>query len=186
MARPVSIKDDALLERLSRTFREVGYDGASVAVLAAATGLRKASLYHRFPGGKEQMARDVLSAAEAWLREHVIAPLESEGSADTRIAAVTQALERFYDGGRLSCLVNVLSSDFGCSGPFAEQVRGLAEGLISALSQALRGAGLAPSEADLKAEQVLSDLQGSLILTRVLGRTDPFDHFLQRLRQLQG
>lgn len=186
MARPVSIEDDALLERLSRSFREVGYEGASVAVLADATGLRKASLYHRFPGGKEQMAKDVLGAAEAWLREHVIAPLESADSADTGLAAVTQALARFYEGGRLSCLVNVLSSDFGRSGPFSAQVRRLAEGLLSAMSHALREAGMAPSEADLKAEQLLSELQGSLILTRVLGRTDPFDHFLQRLRQLQG
>lgn len=186
MARPVSIEDDALLERLSRSFREVGYEGASVAVLADATGLRKASLYHRFPGGKEQMARDVLGAAEAWLREHVIAPLEAGASTDRGIAAVTQALERFYDGGRLSCLVNVLSSDYGRSGPFSGQVRRLAEGLLSAMSHALREAGMAASEADLKAEQLLSELQGSLILTRVLGRTDPFDHFLQRMRQLQG
>lgn len=185
MARPVSIEDDALLARLSRTFREVGYEGASVAVLADATGLRKASLYHRFPGGKAQMAQDVLRAAELWLKEHVIAPLEAADRTDGVIVAVAQALEEFYDRGRLSCLVNVLSSDFGRTGPFTAQVRRLAEGLISAMSQALQGAGMAPSEADLKAEQLLCELQGSLILARVLGRTDPFDHVLQRMRQLE-
>lgn len=186
MARPVSIEDDALLARLSRTFREVGYEGASVAVLADATGLRKASLYHRFPGGKEQMARDVLRAAELWLKEHVIAPLEAAGRTDGVIAAVAQALEEFYDRGRLSCLVNVLSSDFCHSGPFSDQVKSLAERLISAMSHALHATGMAEPEADLMAEQLLSELQGSLVLTRVLGRTEPFDHFLQRLRRLQG
>lgn len=184
MARPVSIDDDALLERLGRTFREVGYEGASLSVLAAASGLRKASLYHRFPGGKEQMARDVLSAAEAWLQTHVIEPLLAEGEPAARIAAVTQALDRFYAGGRLSCLVNVLSSDFAAAGPFSEQLRRLAERLIAAVSHALRGTGMTPSEADAMAERVLCELQGSLVLARVLGRTGPFDRFLQRLRQL--
>ncbi|MEO0971892.1 MAG: helix-turn-helix domain-containing protein, partial [Pseudomonadota bacterium] len=60
MPRPASINDDDLLDRLSSVFREVGYEEASMALLASASGLKKASLYHRFPGGKEQMAREVL------------------------------------------------------------------------------------------------------------------------------
>lgn len=184
MARPVSVDEQALLDRLGRAFREVGYEGASVSVLAAAAGLQKASLYHRFPGGKEQMARDVLGAAEAWLQEHVVAPLDAEGPAGERIERVAQALAQFYAGGRQSCLVNVLSSDFGQTGPFSEQVRRLVETLLGAMSRALRSAGMAPKEADLRAEQILCELQGSLVLGRVLGRTAPFDHFLQRLRGL--
>lgn len=182
MARPVSVDEDLLLDRLSRAFREVGFEGASVSKLASAAGLQKASLYHRFPGGKEQMARDVLTAAETWLHAQVIAVLESDGPPAARIARVADALERFYSGGRQSCLVNVLAADFGRSGPFSEQVRRLVEALIAAIAHTLRATGLAKAEAGLRAEQILCELQGSLVLARALGHTAPFDHFLARLR----
>ena len=50
MARPQSVQDQDLMQRLSCVFRDVGYDGASLSILSEATGLKKASLYHRFPG----------------------------------------------------------------------------------------------------------------------------------------
>ncbi|TGQ06111.1 helix-turn-helix domain-containing protein, partial [Mesorhizobium sp. M00.F.Ca.ET.217.01.1.1] len=42
---------------IGEVFREHGYEGASLALIGAATGLGKGSLYHFFPGGKEEMAR---------------------------------------------------------------------------------------------------------------------------------
>ncbi len=47
---------EEVLDRLAAAFRRDGYDGASIARLSAATGLGKASLYHYFPGGKQDMA----------------------------------------------------------------------------------------------------------------------------------
>ena len=44
MARPRSVTEDDLLARLARLFSEVGYEGASLSLLAEATGLQKASL----------------------------------------------------------------------------------------------------------------------------------------------
>ncbi|SEL06497.1 transcriptional regulator, TetR family [Roseovarius azorensis] len=184
MARPVLIEDDALLAKLSRAFREVGYDGATVAILASATGLKKASLYHRFPGGKEQMARDVLSAAEAWLQARVIAVLRAQGRPQDRVAAMADALDSFYSGGKQSCLVNVLSADFGTTGPFSDQVRRLVRDLSEAISLVMQDAGMGAQDADLMAEQLLCELQGSLVLSRVLGTTRPFENFLLRLRDL--
>ncbi|WP_164094666.1 TetR family transcriptional regulator, partial [Serratia marcescens] len=50
----------ALIPILGEVFREHGYEGASLAVIGARTGLGKGSLYHAFPGGKEEMASAVL------------------------------------------------------------------------------------------------------------------------------
>ena len=55
------IEDDVLLDRLAETFKDVGYEGASLSVLSDATGLKKSSLYHRFPDGKAQMAQEVMA-----------------------------------------------------------------------------------------------------------------------------
>ena len=65
MSRTSAIDDGELIARLSGVFRDVGYEGATLSALAAATGLQKASLYHRYPGGKQQMADEVLAAALA-------------------------------------------------------------------------------------------------------------------------
>ncbi|SLN28938.1 Bacterial regulatory proteins, tetR family [Roseovarius litorisediminis] len=184
MARPALIEDDELLSKLSQTFRETGYEAASVAALASAAGLQKASLYHRFPGGKEQMARDVLTAAEIWLTENVIAALKADGTPRQRLAGMADALNVFYSGGKLSCLLNVLSTDFGKVGPFTEQLRGLMQSLISAIAATLEDAGLESDEAQAKAEQRVSELQGSLIVSRVLETTAPFEQCLNRMKEV--
>ncbi len=56
---------------VSEVFRRVGYDGASLEELAKATGLKKSSLYHRFPEGKRQMATEVLRFAGQWVKENI-------------------------------------------------------------------------------------------------------------------
>ena len=74
-AMPERMPDEQLLGALSEVFRAHGYEGATLAKVSEATGLQKSSLYHRFPGGKEQMAKAVLDAAAARVAGHVLAPL---------------------------------------------------------------------------------------------------------------
>ena len=49
----------AAIPALAEAFREHGFEGASLAQLCEATGLGKGSLYHFFPGGKDEMAEVV-------------------------------------------------------------------------------------------------------------------------------
>ena len=58
MVRTATVSDVELIERLAKVFKDYGYQGASMSIIAKASGLQKASLYHRFPGGKEQMAQE--------------------------------------------------------------------------------------------------------------------------------
>jgi len=51
------ITDAQLTDALTDVFRTYGYEGATLSRISEATGLQRASLYHRFPGGKEAMAR---------------------------------------------------------------------------------------------------------------------------------
>src|SRR5687767_6837809 len=60
MTKPVVDRAD-LLPLLAEVFRSHGYEGATLALISQATGLGKGSLYHFFPGGKAQMAADVLA-----------------------------------------------------------------------------------------------------------------------------
>ncbi|WP_315889750.1 TetR/AcrR family transcriptional regulator [Kovacikia minuta] len=52
----------AHVSSLLNLFRQFGYDGVTLSKISQATGLGKASLYHHFPGGKDEMVETVLIA----------------------------------------------------------------------------------------------------------------------------
>lgn len=181
MSRPRLIAEDDLLARLARVFSEVGYGGASLSRLAEATGLQKASLYHRFPGGKKQMAEEVLSSTGAWLQAEILAPLKGPGTPTDRLATVAANLDRFYQGGARSCLLNMLSSPRADDGPFAPAIRAAFEALIAAFSDLAGEDGANPETARRRGERAVMLLQGSLVLSRGTGSTAPFRSFLAAL-----
>ena len=59
------VERSQVLRALGEVFRAHGYEGASLTLITEATGLGKGSLYHLFPGGKEQMAAEVLADIDA-------------------------------------------------------------------------------------------------------------------------
>jgi AcrR family transcriptional regulator len=101
MPAPLKSRDE-VLGILLRIFRAEGYDGASLAVLSEATGLGKSSLYHYFPGGKEDMANQVLDKVDAWMVEQIVAPLGAAGPPRQRLEHMLEVLTRFYDNGALA------------------------------------------------------------------------------------
>ena len=70
---------ETYIPSLMRLFRQYGYDGATLSKISQATGLGKASLYHHFPGGKDQMVEVVLDYLECWLDQNVVQTLNSSG-----------------------------------------------------------------------------------------------------------
>lgn len=73
---------DTYIPCLLRLFREYGYDGATLSKISQATGLGKASLYHHFPGGKDEMVETVLDYLERWSGENILPVLQSQGDVD--------------------------------------------------------------------------------------------------------
>ncbi|PKP72707.1 MAG: TetR/AcrR family transcriptional regulator [Alphaproteobacteria bacterium HGW-Alphaproteobacteria-6] len=181
MARPQTIEDDALIARLSGVFRDAGYKGASLGLLAEGCGLQKASLYHRFPGGKQQMAEEVIAAALDWYEVNIFAPLRGEGTPRERLAAVGQALTAFYADGRKACLLNMLAAPPEADGPFAAAIRGAFTAIIDAFCDLAREAGHDEAQARARATRVVMLLHGSLVLSRGLGSSEPFHAFLASL-----
>jgi TetR/AcrR family transcriptional regulator, lmrAB and yxaGH operons repressor len=179
MGRKTTVPEEELIARLSCVFRDVGYEGATLSLLEEATGLKKASLYHRFPNGKEQMANEVLESAQQWLEEHVLTPLHGSAPPEARIDAMVKRLDQFYSGGRQACLLNILSSSKIDEGPFTKSIRKMFEAWVSALTAVARDAGADPKAARRKAERVIMLLEGSLVFSRGIGSTQPFRRFLK-------
>lgn len=83
MSRVVTERKD-VIAMLAEIFREHGYDGTSLSLITEKTGLGKGSLYHFFPGGKEEMAEAVLGDISAWFRTHIFDVLRGTTDAEKR------------------------------------------------------------------------------------------------------
>ncbi len=90
MARLIAERVDTL-PALAEVFREHGYGATSLSMITAATGLGKGSLYHFFPGGKQEMTSAVPGNVEQWFATNVFAPLEDRrADASDRVHVLTR------------------------------------------------------------------------------------------------
>jgi TetR/AcrR family transcriptional regulator, lmrAB and yxaGH operons repressor len=179
VARPQTVETDLVIQNLSEVFRAEGFEGTSMVRLAECAGLKKASLYHRFPRGKQQMAEEVLSAAGAWFQARVLVPLNAEGSVRARLKLVMHALDEFYGGGSRGCLLNVFASP-GAS-PFSAPITAMFEALISGFAKLALDAGCSQKEAMARAERSVALMEGGLVLARGMNAPERFKSILSGL-----
>ena len=180
MARLVSEKAD-IIPQLGEVFREHGYEGASLALISCATGLGKGSLYHFFPGGKEEMAATVLTEIDGWFEHHIFAPLRATDRPRDMIEGMFTAVRDYFRSGQRICLVGLLG--LGDSRDrFAVVIEDYFARWITALETALVRLGRAEHQAREQAEEVVAGIQGAIVLARALGSPATFSRTLARLR----
>lgn len=174
------IDDDVFLATALDLFRTYGFEGVSLKRLADATGLEKASLYYRYPGGKDEIAMAVAGDVVAWFQANVFAPLTGTGTARKRVSFVAGRLSDFYSGGSKACLTDVLSLPGGPE-ELHTALKGAMQAWIDAFAQIARDSGLPAKAARLRAEEAIIRIEGSLVVARVLGDRSGFERVLKAL-----
>lgn len=174
---------EEVITKLIPVFRHYGYEGATVSRLSAATGLKKASLYHHFQGGKEQMAEAVLEYIGHWIEENVLAPLQSDKSPRERIKAMSQGIDKFYQSGIDPCVLSVMSVG-EADNLFHQQLEQSLKKWLDTLAKIVEETGVKPVQARQRAEDALMLIQGALVLVRVTKNTQPFQRVLSKLPQI--
>ena len=168
------------IRALIDVFRRCGYDGTTLSMISEATGLGRASLYHHFPGGKQEMATAVLQYVSETFRATVLAPLAEAGSPQERLDNMSRGLITFYGGGEQACLIGVFAlADSGAV--FRDKVAGSLNGWIAAVAAVLEDAGLGEQLARERAEESAIAVQGALILARGLGNGSAFMRIVEQL-----
>src|SRR3546814_19696133 len=94
-----------VLPALTEVFREHGFEGASLSLIGRRTSLGMGSLYHFFPGGKEEMEAEVLGEIDAWFDENVFEQRRDAGDPQRSIARMLQAVDDYFRPGKRVCLV---------------------------------------------------------------------------------
>jgi TetR/AcrR family transcriptional regulator, lmrAB and yxaGH operons repressor len=165
---------------IAEIFREFGYEGTSLNRITQRTGLGKGSLYHFFPGGKEEMASSVLAHVDAWFAGHVFEPLEQDDPS-SGIVAMWRATDDYFRSGRRICLVGAFALD-ETRDRFAGDIKNYFIRWIEALRGALIRGGRDPNSAGQQAEAAVIGIQGALVLARAIGDEGIFARALERLK----
>lgn len=178
MPRIVAEKSD-VVAAIAEVFREHGYEGASLSQITATTGFGKGSLYHFFPGGKEDMASHILAHIDHWFETEIFAPLRT-GDAATAIARMMRSVETYFQSGNRICLVGAFALT-GTRDRFATPIAGYFRRWISALEGALHRTGLNQPQASQRAETAVLAIQGALVLARALNDAAVFTRALHQI-----
>lgn len=180
--RPQKVLDQEVFIALTKVFRDKGFEGASLKEISDATGLKKASLYHRFPNGKKQMAEAVFNYIDEWVVKNIFQPLIDPNLTPTeRLNKGLENIESLYDGGDESCIFRTLSMKVGMELFNHRITNGMKQWIFH-----FEELGLAfdqpKSEANANAVQNLIDIQGSLIVSEGLQDLSVFLHTIEKIK----
>lgn len=179
-----NITKEEVTERIIATFREYGYEGASLSLLSKATGLGRSSLYHHFPKGKEDMANAALEAVMISFDQLVLSPLrQTQKTPEQRMRACAKGLSEFYASGSSSCLINIFS--VGIAGKmFQPYLEKRTQGLICIFADLAKESGVPAREAKKRGENLIIQIQGALVLSRTLNSNTPFKTLIKKIPEL--
>lgn len=188
MARTAKMPKSEIVSRLGYVFQENGYEGASLAALADAAALSKASLYHYFPKGKEQMAAAVLARAGSALQTHIFGPLAvSRSGMSTNeevrsgLLASLDGVAVYYSGEIPKCLMNGLTMGSGMV-LFGEAIAATVLAWRDAYTACYEKLCDDQLEASAWGQYAVERIQGALILCRVEGGRGPLLRCIEELK----
>src|SRR4051812_24997176 len=163
----------SIVREARELFRHHGYDGASMQDLATKVGLKKASLYTRFPT-KEALVPEVLSLTN----DELFAELP-EGDP---LAAYGLVLERIARGLSEEIRCVGLHLAYGASGPDTPEAAVAVRGFFTGQRDRL-AAVIAPSVGEVRARELAGDaiarLEGATVWTVVEGDAKPMARALR-------
>jgi TetR/AcrR family transcriptional repressor of lmrAB and yxaGH operons len=168
-----------MVETMTDLLRRQGLNGTGVLQVLDESGTPRGSLYHHFPGGKEELALEAVALA----RGTMLRWIGSAASVEQFLDRYAARLERHGVGDRCPVAAVVLEG-----APASERLRAAgAEALdawAGALARRLEAEGHAPADADRLATTVLCLLEGALVLARARGSAAPLREVGARLAPL--
>jgi TetR/AcrR family transcriptional regulator, lmrAB and yxaGH operons repressor len=175
----------SMIRTAAELFGSRGLNSTSFSDVLAASGAPRGSIYHYFPDGKKQLARDAIE----WTTEQVLAHLRASPAGDA-----SAVLAWFIDLWRQSVLVSRCSSgcpvagvliDTGVSDAnLLDAARTAFASWTALLAAKLREAGVPGDRAGSVATTALASMEGALILCRAERSSQPLEAAAAELMNL--
>jgi TetR/AcrR family transcriptional repressor of lmrAB and yxaGH operons len=184
--RAVSDTRQRLLRAGEQLFRTQGYAGTGLKQLTAAAQAPWGSMYHFFPGGKEQLGAEILEWAGEFYRAGW------QGAFD-RYGDPAEAIERVFlaevqilaaSGYRNGCPIASVTLDVAStSEALRKACAGAFDAWLTTIARALSTAGAPAEDAAALAGFVLSALEGAIVLSRAAKSGEPLVQSAKFVRQ---
>jgi AcrR family transcriptional regulator len=176
----MSKEKEKVVAVLVEVFRKYGYEGTTLSRISEATDLSRASLYHYFPQGKQQMALAVLDYANELFQNTVLSALRQKGEPHERLFNMIRGLGYFYRCGENACILGTFALG-EARALFDTHISTAFESWINEIAEVLVEAGFEPARARRKAENIVVQIQGALVLARAFDDSAYFERTVQDL-----
>jgi len=166
------------IEGAERLFRTQGYAATGLTQILEVSGAPKGSFYFHFPGGKRQLAREVLEVYGARVLAGIRALAAKHGDPAGFIRALCKAMAKEMEatGWTLGCAAQNLAIELAPGDrEFADALAQTFAGWTSAITDAIRAAYPSRSVAARRATAILAALEGAKTLARTTRSATPFD-----------
>jgi TetR/AcrR family transcriptional regulator, lmrAB and yxaGH operons repressor len=173
-ARFLDSPRDRMVDAAILGMRTCGLAGAGINQVIAASGAPKGSLYHYFPGGKLELAREALERFGEIRQEELRAVLSGEGPPDQKVhrlfkrAAKGMVQDEFRYGCAVAGVTLDLDEDSALLGPVCSA---LMESWAESLAAAFHG--VPPARRLVLARFVITVFEGALVQARAARSAQP-------------
>ena len=166
---------DRILDATAELLRIRGYTGTGMKQVVAQAGAPLGSVYHFFPGGKEQLAGESLERAGAFYHDLVLAVFDGEDDvvAGTRAVFDGAAEVLRQSGYEDACPVATVALEVAStSEPLRRAADRVFESWLRTLTSRFVDAGVEPAVARSTAISVVALLEGAFLLSRSARTTE--------------
>jgi len=187
-AMPAETKD-RIVGAGAELFRRQGYTGTGVKQIVAEANAPFGSLYHFFPGGKEQLAAEVIRFSGGMYAQVVV---EAIAPAKDPLHLV----ELFFGGAARhlretnyedACPIATVALEVAStSEPLRQATAEVFEAWIAGLAASLRSVGVAEDKSRELSVAMLLSLEGAFVLSRAGRTTEPLEVAGRAMAQVVG
>ena len=169
---------DRILDASSELFRRQGLTGTGIKQILAQANAPFGSLYHHFPGGKDQLAAETIKRAGAYYGQLVAEEIAKHPDVVSGIrAAFISAGKALEETGYAdACPIETVALEVASTNePLRQATAEVFESWVAVLTAMLTNGGVEPTHARALAHTIISALEGAFVLARAARRTDALD-----------
>jgi len=178
---------ERLLDSAVDLLQRQGYSGTGLNELLERSEAPRGSLYHYFPGGKEQIGAEAIARAGGQVAAAVVHLLRAKPSVADAVEALAGLLAAGLEasGFERGCPVATTALEVTPrSEPIRAAVKASFDSWLGPLRERLEASGFDPDEAARRADFAIAALEGSLVLARARQDADVLRAAGRQLRPL--
>jgi AcrR family transcriptional regulator len=173
-----------LLKGARQLLAEKGYAGMELRDVAERGRAPRGSIYHHFPGGKVQLAREAAELEGTTIRDLIERSLEERGLKQTLALFGDVFRRRVADyPERIGCPVAAVALARPEDPELAAVATAAFQSWERPIAAALRDEGVSTRDAETFAGLVVSTVEGALLRARAAGSQEPLDSAIAGLGQ---